>query len=485
LGAARDPHVPRVIVVGGGLAGLAAASVLGTRGFRVTLLESRPHLGGRASSFVDHVTGEVVDNCQHVSMGCCTNLAEFCRRVGIDRFFRRDRTLHFIDADGRRSDLAPSKVPAPFHFAPGFLRLKFLDVASKIAVGRGLARLARLPQDGRGNERPFSEWLAAQRQPAHAVDRFWSAVLTSALGEECGRIDPAYARKVFVDGFLANQASSDVLLPTAPLGALYGGRLVEWMKRHGVEIRMGCAVRGLMFRDGRVEGLQLRDGTTLESDAYLVAVPFDRLLGLLPREVVDGEPYFGRLRELRSAPITGVHLWFDRPITPLPHAILLGRTSQWIFNRSALWADGQNADGTGGGESFEGYYYQIVVSASYELAGLSHDDLTRRIVGELGEIWPVCRGARLMHARVVTERSAVLSVRPGVDALRPSQRSPVDNLWLAGDWTDTGWPATMEGAVRSGNLAAESMLARYGREERILAPDLPVGFWARVLLGRP
>ena len=483
MGNARDPHAPHVAVLGGGLAGLSAASILCTRGFLVTLLEARPRLGGRASSFVDRVTGEEVDNCQHVSMGCCTNLADFCQRVGIGRFFRRDRTLHFIGPDGRQSDLSPSMLPAPLHLAPQFLRLRFLNPGSKIAIGSGMARLARLHREVRDRGGPFSDWLDRHHQPAQAKQLFWSTVLTSALGEECEKIDPVYARKVFVDGFLANRCGSEILLPTAPLETLYGRRLTDWLTGHGVEIRLGCAVRGLRVCGNRIEGLDLREGRNLQADVYLATVPFDRLLGLLPQELVDREPYFGRIRELQSAPITGVHLWFDRPITPLPHAILIGRTSQWLFNRSALWASAE-ADAGMSLPNSKRFYYQVVISASHALADVSHNELTDRVVQELTEIWPAARSARLLHSRVVTERTAVFSVRPGVDAIRPPQQSPVENLWLAGDWTGTGWPATMEGAVRSGYLAAESILSRYAKKEKILQPDLPVGFLARLLFAR-
>jgi uncharacterized protein with NAD-binding domain and iron-sulfur cluster len=187
-------------------------------------------------------------------------------------------------------------------------------------------------------------------------------------------------------------------------------------------------------------------------------VPFDRLLDLLPPETVTAEPDFANLRNLQISPITSVHLWYDRPVTELPHVVLLGTVGQWLFQR------GEVAPGE--------WYVQVVVSAAREFRGLGHEEVQRRIVEELGRLFPAARTARLLRARVVTEHAATFSVVPGVDRWRPTQASPLGNLLLAGDWTRTGWPATMESAVRSGYLAAEALLERQGRPARLLQPDL-------------
>jgi squalene-associated FAD-dependent desaturase len=444
-----------VAIIGGGLAGLAAATALAPRGFHVTLLESRNRLGGRAGSFTDAASGQLVDACQHVSMGCCTNFAHFCRTVGIDHFLQTQRQLAFMTADRRVSVLSADPLPAPFHLARGLLRTHYLTGSDKLRIAWGLACL-RLARDNA--DPPFLDWLRRHGQSPRAVECFWGVVLTSALNETPDRIGLRYARKVFVDGFLRHRSGFEVQLPVVPLGRLYGPELQGWLERHGVGLRLGQAVRRIGVEADRVRDLELRDGDRVEADWYVAATPFDRLLDLLPGELLDREPYFGNLRRLETSPITSVHLWFDRDVLGVPHAVLVGCEGQWVFNRGAA-APGE-------------YYVQVVVSAARQFRGLGHEEVQRRIVAEVGRLFPGVKEASLVRARVVMEHAATFSAVPGVDRWRPRQASPVRNLFVAGDWTATGWPATMEGAVRSGYLAAEALLKRVGRPERLLQPDL-------------
>jgi squalene-associated FAD-dependent desaturase len=445
----------RAVIVGAGLAGLAAAVALAGRGLRVTVLESRGRAGGRASSFTDAASGQLIDTCQHVSMGCCTNLAHFCRTVGIDRLLRPQPCLYFMTADRRVSRFRADRLPAPLHLARSFLAAHYLTAAEKLRIAWGLSRLARVPD---GADPPFADWLTRHGQTPRTVERFWGLVLTSALNEVPERIGLRYARKVFLDGFLRHRRGFEVELPTVPLGRLYGEELRAWLERHGVTLRLGQAVRRLVLEGREVRGMELREGGTAEADWYVVAAPFDRLLGLLPEELVEAEPYFGNLRRLEQSPITSAHLWYDRPVTDLPHAVLVGCVGQWVFNRGELTP----------GE----HYLQVVVSAARQFRGLGHDEVQRRLTAELANLFPAAAAAKLLRVRVVTEHAATFSAAPGVDRWRPSQGSPLRNLLLAGDWTATGWPATMEGAVRSGYLAAEALLARAGEQVRLLQPDL-------------
>jgi squalene-associated FAD-dependent desaturase len=445
----------RVLIIGGGLAGLAAATALAGRGMELTVLESRGRLGGRAGSFTDAASGQLVDACQHVSMGCCTNFAHFCRTAGIAGLMRTQQRLYFLTPDRRVSRFAAGPLPAPLHLAGSFLRAHFLSPGDKLRIAWGLARLQRC--DDR-DDPPFSDWLARHRQSPRTVSRFWGLVLTSALNETPDRIGLRYARKVFLDGFLRHRRGFEVELPAVPLGRLYGPELVSWLDRHGVRARLGEATRQLRLAGPQVADVELRGGEVIEADWYVAAVPFDRLLGLLPGEVVSGEPYFANLRNLESSPITSVHLWYDRPITPLPHAVLVDCVGQWVFNR------GEVAPGE--------HYVQVVVSAARAFRGLGHEEVERRIAVELEHLFPAAKPARRLRSRVVTEHAATFSAVPGVDRWRPAQDSPLRNLLVAGDWTATGWPATMEGAVRSGYLAAEALLARRGTPARLLQPDL-------------
>jgi squalene-associated FAD-dependent desaturase len=445
----------RVLIIGGGLAGLAAASVLAPRGFRVTMLEARQRLGGRASSFTDAASGQLVDTCQHVSMGCCTNFAHFCRSTGIAHLLVPQPCLHFMTPDRRISSFFADRLPAPLHLGRSFLRAHYLSAGEKAWIAWGLLCLGRQRDD---HDPPFLDWLRAHGQPPRTIERFWGLVLVSALNEEPARIGLRYARKVFVDGFLRHPRGFEVSLPSVPLAQLYGAELQAWLTQHRIEWLLGQGARLLCLEQGRVAAVQMRSGERLASDWYLCTVPFDRLLELLPEEVVASDPYFANLRHLEVSPITSVHLWFDRPVTPLPHVVLIGCLGQWVFSR------GEGAPGE--------HYLQVVVSAARAFRGLGHDEIHRRIVAELGSLFPQVRSAQLLRQRVVTEHAATFSAVPGVDRWRPAQDSPIANLFVAGDWTRTDWPATMEGAVRSGYLAAEAILKRCGRSERLVQPDL-------------
>jgi squalene-associated FAD-dependent desaturase len=441
----------RVVIIGAGLAGLAAATALAPRGYQVTLLESRGRLGGRAGSFLDAASGQLVDACQHVSMGCCTNFANFCRTVGISHLMKTECWLYFMTADRRLSTFQADLLPAPFHLARSFLRSHFLGLTDKLRIGWGLACLKRASAE---EDPPFLDWLEKHRQTPETLRRFWSVVLTSALNESPDRIGLRYARKVFLDGFLNSRRGFELQVPRVPLGQLYGAELRRWLEEHGVETRLNCGVKAIRLCDRRIAGLETRQGETVTAGHYISAVPFNRLLDLLPREVVEEHAIFANLKRLETSPITSVHLWYDRPIVDLPHVVLIDCLGQWLFNRGQV--DGQ------------GYYVQVVVSAARQFRGLGHEEVQRRITNELLELFPVAASAALRRARVVTEHEATFSVVPGVDRLRPPQATPVENLFLAGDWTATAWPATMEGAVKSGYLAAAAILAGNGTEVHVL-----------------
>jgi uncharacterized protein with NAD-binding domain and iron-sulfur cluster len=282
---------------------------------------------------------------------------------------------------------------------------------------------------------------------------------------------------VFRDGFLSHPKGFEVEIPTVPLGELYGPRVLSWLEGHGVQVQLLQGVRRLDVSQDRVAAVEMRDGTRLAADAVLSTVPFDRLLDLLPGETVEQHCYFRNLRHLETSPITSVHLWWDRPILPWPHVVLVDCLGQWVFRRGTglvpLAADEADALERNKFRSTE--YVQVVVSAARQLKGLGNEEVQRRIVAELKALFPTARQAQLLRGRVITEHGATFSAVAGVDRWRPPQTSPLAGLFIAGDWTATGWPATMEGAVRSGYLAAEAMLAAWGTPRKFLRPDLGGG----------
>jgi len=433
--------MPDCIIAGGGLAGMAAAAALGEAGFRVQVFESRPFLGGRAASYaVPGSPEETIDNCQHILLKCCVNLLDFYRRMGVEERIRFYREFHFLEPGGRRSDLPISMLPAPAHFAPGFLKLKFLTWGERMAVARGLLAILRQRDRQDLNEITMAAWLAEQGQPPRALERFWRPVLVSAVNADPAHMAAAYGFQVFRLGFLERPEFSEMGVPSVALGELYGRE--RWERLPKVEIRTGLKVERFCFR-GAGACAAVAGGEEHKADFYISAVPFESVAGLAPELPLD-------LSCFRHSPITGIHLWFDRPVTELPHAALLDRTIQWFFNKR------------------EGRYLQLVVSASNRLLQMPRQEVIEMSVSELRDFLPAVGGAVLERAHVVKEARATFTAAPGLESRRPGPRTPFENFFLAGDWTATGWPATMEGAVRSGYRAAEAVTEAAGRPMRFL-----------------
>ncbi len=479
MSAAEDrPRRPSVAVVGGGLAGLAAATAASEHGLHVELFERRKYLGGRTSSFRDPVTGSLVDDGQHVSMGCCTNLADFCRRTGVADCFQRYRTPHFFDffgPQGTRYDFAPSSwLPAPLHLASPLMRLGYLTIGERWAVGRAMRRLARANVGEPENEETIGGWLRRQGQSQRSIEYFWSVILVGAFSEPLDCISLSAAKKVFVDGFLAARTAYEIEVPKIPLGEIQR-RIAARLAEQDVAVHLGTPVGQIDGDARRATAVVLSDGRRREFDFVVVAVPWGRVRALFSEVMLSAVPALEGASRIRPAPITTVHLWLDRQITTLSHAVLVGKLGQWVFNHGRR--------GISEEESEPWYYYQVVVSASHDLAGRSRQDVLAEVRGDLEATWAEARGARLLHWRLVTHPTAVFSCRPGLERWRPPQQTPVENLLLAGDWTVTGWPATMESAVRSGYLAVEAVLKSLGEGKPLLVPDLPRSRLTRLLFG--
>jgi zeta-carotene desaturase len=416
--------MPTALVAGGGLAGLAAAVALADAGFRVDLFEARATLGGRASSFTPPEGGEPIDNCQHILLGCCTHLLDFYARLGVRDQIRFYREYYFVERGGRASRLRPWGLPAPWHLLPSFLGLRFLSATDKLAVVRGLRALAR--QAGRRDldEITMGDWLAAERQTPAALRRFWQPVLISALNEDLDRAAAAHAFQVFRLAFLGKASGFELGVPAVPLSRLYERPLP------GVRVHLRRPVERIVVREGAAVGAMVQ-GALCVANRVVLAVPPDRIPALVPELELN-------LALFEYAPIAGIHLWFDRPVMSLPHAALLESPIHWVFNKA------------------EGRYVLAVVSAARGLVEMSRERVISLAVNELGDYFAPARAARLERAHVVKELHATFSPRPGLEAHRPPCETRIRGLYLAGDWTRTGWPATMEGAVRSGYQAARA-----------------------------
>ena len=458
-----------MIVIGGGLAGLSAGVSLAEAGWRVRLFEQRPFLGGRATSYV-LPDGEQVDNCQHVTLGCCTNLEDFYRRIGAQGKIRYFDRLLFQDPQGRTGTIQAGLLPAPLHMTGSFLTFAPLSRADKKCITAALldilwAKGHTSDLDIQGGISMLG-WLQNRRQTQTAIDRFWRVVLVSALDEELDKTDARFGVDVFWKGFLSNRTGYRMGIPVVPLANLYDGCKAE-IERRGGEVNLRIPVRSICFQDGALRGVGFDGGRQESADAYVFAVPHQGLAELLPPELKKQAPSLGHLDNIAVSPITGVHLWFDRQVMTEPFVTLLDTTTQWIFNKTTLYANGNAV------AKEKEQYLQLVISASYNLLQKPRQDIIDLCLAEVRHALPTALEANLLKATVIKEAAATFSPQPGVDRWRPIQQTSITRMFLAGDWTDTGWPATMEGAVRSGYLAAEAVLRASGTPKRVLQPDLP------------
>ena len=462
-----------VTVIGGGVAGMSAACALAEVGLRVQLVERRGYLGGRASSYLHPGAGEVIDNCQHVLFGCCTNLAGFYRRIGVADQIHWTSEMTMIEPGGRRSKLGPSFLPAPLHGLPRLMSAHAFTFADKIALGRAFGALM-LPVSENSTE-SLGAWLKRHGQTKGALDRFWRLVIASALNADIDSIALQYAAKVIRELFMNSAFAGSMGMSTVPLSQLYTGA-TDYLTDRGSSVFLNAKVESAEWDEESFQwSVNTRNGVLL-SDFLVLAMPFEATAKLLPNlPPADGADALAEQLERHEPwPICSVHLWFDREITELDHAVLLDREIHWMYNKGRLqpW------------RKLQGSYVELVVSASRTFAALGREEAIALAVRELGEFFPAVASAKLEKAVLVKEMRATFGVPPGIDAARPTSVSPWQNCFLAGDWTATGWPSTMESAARSGHLAAEAICASMGETRRILNADLkPRGLMRLVKVG--
>ena len=463
-----DGVATTVAVVGGGVAGLAAACALADAGFRVTVLERRGYLGGRASSYLHPGTGEVIDNCQHVLFGCCTNLEAFYERVGVaDRIFW-DNRMTMIEPGGRRSVLEPSGLPAPMHGLPGILKASCFSFADKLSLLYALNAILAAGVFGVKEDpnQSLAAWLAEHHQTRGALDRFWRLVIASALNADLDQISFPYAAKVIRELFLNSARAGAMGMSRVPLSELYEGARA-YLEARGGRVVFNTTVESAAWdADAKRWTIATKEEGqgSHEAQLLILALPFEATAKLLP--ALPSNPAAARLAEqmkdLEHWPICSVHLWYDREITELDHAVLLDREIHWMYHKSH-WQPIRDQRGS---------YLELVISSSREFAALPREQALARATAELAEFFPMVKEAKLLKAALIKEVRATFGVPPGVDASRPGAASPWPNCFLAGDWTATGWPSTMESAARSGFLAAEALCRSLGDVRSFLVPDL-------------
>ena len=454
-----------VTIIGGGVAGMSAACALAQAGLRVSLVERRGYLGGRASSYLHPGVNEVIDNCQHVLFGCCTNLIAFYRRIGVADRIHWTSDMTMIEPGGRISRLGPfrlgpSRLPAPFHSALSFLNASAFTFHDKISLGHAMLAMMK-PGAMEDTGESLAGWLRRHRQTGGAVNRFWRLVIASALNAEIDEIAVPYAAKVIRELFLYSANAGSMGMSRLPLSELYLG-VTPFLSQRSGSVHLNTHVEGAAWDEKTGQWTVYTRSGEFISDFVVLALPFEATQKLLPHlPVEEGREKLARqIEKLEHWPICSVHLWFDREITNLEHAVLLDREIHWMYNQSLLQA----------GRS--GHYVELVVSATRAFAALPRQAAIQLALDALAEFFPRVREARLEKVALVKEVRATFGVPPGIDAWRPSTVSPWPHLFLAGDWVQTGWPSTMESAARSGHLAAEEVCTGIGRPQRMLEPDL-------------
>jgi squalene-associated FAD-dependent desaturase len=447
-----------VVVVGGGLAGLAAALECADRGARVTLLERRNRLGGLTWSF--RHAGRWIDNGQHVFLRCCDQYLSFLDRIGAasDVVLPERLDIPVVarptspGRPARWGRLRRSGLPAPLHLAGSLLRYPHLTPRERLGLGRAVWSLRALELGSPAlDQESFGAWLTRHGQSEGAIAGLWDLITVPTVNLLAADASLAMAAKVFQTGLLTDSGAADIGWSRVPLGALHGERAAAALAAAGVEVRLGVEVgqieRGVAAGSGWDFAVRTADGT-LAADCVVAAVPHDVAGGLLPAGSVAHQD---RLGELGTSAIIDVHLVFDRPVTRWPLLAGLHSPVQWVFDRTASSGLSEQRDGS--------QYVAVSVSAADELIARRPDELVPWVTAELACLLPEAAQARVLDALVTKERKATFRARPGTAALRPGPRTAWPGLAVAGAWTDTGWPATMEGAVRSGRAAATACLA--------------------------
>lgn len=447
-------EAPSVLVVGGGLAGIAAACRLAEARLRVTLVEARPFLGGRAYSYVDRASGLEVDNGQHVFLGCCTEYIRFLKRLGVYHkvHLQRRLRLRVIDKVWGESRLESATLPPPLHLLPSLLRFRSLSPAEKAMAIYALAQVRSLDRSRHPelDDVTFREWLRRRRQSQAAIRSLWNLIVQPTLNDDVSRVSADLALMVFQEGFLRRPDGANIGWAKVGLSALLAEAARRYIEERGGRVLLEAPLERLAMEEGRVRAARV-GGAELEADYCVLALPPWGLLPVLPAALRE-DPFFARAGRIGFSPIVNVHLWYDRPVWEGRFAAFLNTPLQWAFNKSRLW-----------GDEGQGQYIDISLSAAHDFIDMPNRELIALFRKEMEVFFPRARGAGVRRALVVKQRQATFAPRPGIGRLRPPQGTPVENLFLAGDWTDTGWPATMESAVRSGLLAAREVLRWAGR----------------------
>ncbi|MBI2338928.1 MAG: FAD-dependent oxidoreductase [Deltaproteobacteria bacterium] len=437
-------------IIGGGFAGLSAAVFLDSAGFDVTLFEKKPILGGRAYAFLDRKTDTWVDNGQHLLIGAYHETLKLLENIGATRhlFFQKAADVPLFSTDNRMVHFKPLNLPPPFNILAGLIRMPIFSLGERIhflGLGRELRRLKK-GKPRVSLDQTVNDWLGALNQSENTRINFWDPLTLAVLNDDPDVAGARMLAAVLVKGFLGGKKDSRLILPKENLNELLAKPAQACLELRGQKIRLGEGIAKIHILNDRIQGLETDKGEIFRADDYMSAVPFSVLLRLIPPGFVETEPYFANLKLLKSSPIVSINLWFDRDILPHDFIGVAGRRVHWYFNKNRIYD-----------VSHPPYHYMGVASGAYSLVDKSREEILEMTLKELNEAAPASASAHLIHSLVNKEREATLSPQAGSEKFRPKQKSPFANLYVIGDWTDTGLPATIESAVLSARLAVNDL----------------------------
>jgi squalene-associated FAD-dependent desaturase len=439
-----------VVVIGGGIAGLAAGVRLIQLRMKPIVLEKRPFLGGRAYSFTDSETGSEIDNGQHVFVGACDQFQQYIRDIGAWDQVRLEKRLELpVLKNGRLSWLRARKLPGLLANLSALLGYRHVGIRGKLLILWGLLSI-RLTRPGPGSPHDritFEDWLRDHGQNDETIRNFWNLIILPSLNDDISVVSAYTGIMLFKIALLGAAGNPAMGVPLVGLSTLAGENARNFIEQHGGEIRTGVEVASLSIDNARITGVVTVNGELIEGDAVISAVPAAALTPLLPggSEETDGpDDFFTPAESIKTAPIVAVHIWYDRPVLRQKYVAVLDSPLQWVFNDTELKSRDDGA----------GQHIVISLSGAWEWKDRSKQELREIFTTEMALVFPEAQKAAITKFAVVKMLEATFRAIPGTQSARLSQRTPLPGLYLAGDWTDTGWPSTMESAVRSGNLAA-------------------------------
>jgi squalene-associated FAD-dependent desaturase len=445
-----------VIIFGGGLSGLSAAVELASHDVSALVLEQRQHLGGRTYSFLDETTGDVVDNGQHLMMGCYRETRWLLKTIGADRLVTLQPNLHidFLHPHHGISSLSCPALPAPFHMLWGLLGLRTLSLTDRLRLLRVGVELQRNPVkvEPKLESLTVDEWLSTLGQSAENKKYLWDIIAIGSLNDDPRNVSALLFYRVLRAAFLGKRENSSMMVPRVGLSELFVEPSIRYLHSRGSEAKTSCGVEEALCEGEHVAAVRCSDGITRGAKAFICAVPHHAFGILVASSKTMSERLSDAAASFESSPIVTINLWLDRSVFEQEFVALLDSRVQWVFNRSKILNLKHNSR----------QYLSLVISGAAEYAEMGKEEIIRLATEDLQKVIPQAREARVMHSLVIKEKRATFSPKPGLEALRPTTKTQFENFFLAGDWTNTGYPATIEGAVMSGRAAAERAAAFVG-----------------------